>query len=82
MGVVVDRGDQSYLVSTDIEDRQLPDLVCAWEGPAQLCKRAEVRAFVDALPGVQRTGAVRVPSPEFKQTSSGDYVHKEEYISK
>jgi hypothetical protein len=62
-------------VSSYVEDRELPHLVCGGENRSQIHQRREVVALHFAVPVLQGTVTVWVPGSKLVQPFPGDDVH-------
>lgn len=74
--IVVNRGDQSNLVSSDIEHRKFTNLVRGWEDGAKLGGICEGAIFHIGVPTGQSRLGIRKFLGEFIEAFSSDDMHK------
>jgi hypothetical protein len=74
--IVVNRGDQSNLISSNIKHRQFTNSVGSWEDSAKFGEVREAALFHSGIPTGQGRLGIGKFLGEFIQTFSSDDVHK------
>ena len=74
--IIVNGGNQSHLVATDIEDGQLPYLIGAGKNTTQLSKRTECPCLDQPVPVFQRSLGIRMLGGEFVQPLAVEDVYR------
>lgn len=73
--VVMNCGDDSDLVASDIKNGQSAHLVSTWECLPQLNKCAEIGALYDSVPRGESARTIRVPAAKFVQPFFRNNMH-------
>jgi len=78
--VVVNGGDQPELISRNVEDGQIRNLVSTWKSHSQVRKSRKIGSDNNTVPVFQRSSRLRVLLHEVQDFLLADNPHVEYYL--
>ena len=77
MSIIVYGCNQTGFIAANIKNRYIPHFISTRKNLPKLCKRIEICAFYDPMPGFKCSRTIRVFFFKLQQSPSSDDVHKE-----